>query len=284
MTNAQDDPGKSVNQIFDNTKSQAAKMQELSAEIQKIGNEIDSITANVDEVSCSANNMQECNRSVATYIGELISINEENAKSIEQVKAQTDLTNKSALNIQSATELIASISAQTNLLALNASIEAARAGEAGRGFAVVAEEIRQLADQSKVSSEQINENVQELLNNARYSVEITEKVTASFAEQTQKIVSTSDLFKNLKDEVDQVTGAIQNIEKEINGLDSNKNAMQADVTDMTEFSSETEEHASTTMQRIEQLVQITESCKQATNQIIAVSEELTSNIRKMQGQ
>ena len=65
----------------------------------------------------------------------------EDSKSVERVN---DLTNE-----------ILSISSQTNLLALNASIEAARAGEAGRGFAVVADEIRQLADSSRDTANNI---------------------------------------------------------------------------------------------------------------------------------
>lgn len=59
--------------------------------------------------------------------------------------------------IESILSTLNGITEQTNLLALNASIEAARAGEHGKGFAVVAEEVRKLAENSKIFTGQIEE-------------------------------------------------------------------------------------------------------------------------------
>ena len=68
---------------------------------------------------------------------------------------------KSLSKITMAVTSITTLARQTNLLALNASIEAARAGQHGAGFAVVAQEVKSLADKSRVSSEEIADLVSE---------------------------------------------------------------------------------------------------------------------------
>jgi chromosome segregation ATPase len=77
----------------------------------------------------------------------------------QNAKASIDVLSSQAEQIGRVADMIADIASRTNLLALNATIEAARAGDAGKGFAVVASEVKQLANQTARSTEEISRQI-----------------------------------------------------------------------------------------------------------------------------
>ncbi len=118
--------------------------------VESVANDVSDGFRFAGEMQDRADNLKkqavECKQSAGELIAE-----------IDKALVQSVEDSRQIHNITTLTDDILGIAAQTNLLALNASIEAARAGEAGRGFAVVADEIRQLADNSKATANNIQE-------------------------------------------------------------------------------------------------------------------------------
>ncbi|MGN0480087.1 MAG: methyl-accepting chemotaxis protein, partial [Lachnospiraceae bacterium] len=250
----------------------------IDAKIENVSNEIDVIANNVTLLNQSAVEMRKCNESVEEYIRLLLETNLVNGNYMEKLREQTQKTGDAAESIRSATEIIAGIASQTNLLALNASIEAARAGEAGRGFAVVAEEIGKLAAQSNDSTEKINDIVNNLIENVTVSVELTEQVSHSFKNQSEKIHSTSDLFDKLKNEVGQVSDAIISIKSEVAKLNDNKEEMKHGIGSVVELAEVNDEKAQNTTENVHALEMSVDSCKKAEAKMSFVTDSLLKSI------
>ena len=165
----------SVAASSDNANDISAIMEELSATMEEVSATTNSVSENTTAAEGKVQKMADQTKVMSQYAQdmkkratELEHTATENMNTNEMIGEITTEMNQALENSKSVEKVaqltadILNISSQTNLLALNASIEAARAGEAGKGFAVVADEIRQLADSSRETAnniQTINEQV-----------------------------------------------------------------------------------------------------------------------------
>ncbi|GAA4215447.1 methyl-accepting chemotaxis protein [Sagittula sp. NFXS13] len=123
------------------TETQAATLEQTAAAVEELSNHSRSASNYAQEVGKEAQTTR-----VAA---------EDSSKVVNDVTDAMTRIENSSESISEIISVIDDIAFQTNLLALNAGVEAARAGEAGRGFAVVASEVRQLAQRSAASAQEI---------------------------------------------------------------------------------------------------------------------------------
>ncbi|MGE5582052.1 MAG: methyl-accepting chemotaxis protein [Bacillota bacterium] len=105
-----------------------------------------------------------------------------------KLKDLSDSLNTRSEQIRKILDLLTYISRQTKVLALNANIEAARAGVAGRGFTVVAQEIRELAENSQQSVEDIGNQVNEVRGTLAETVDLVRSFYSLVEEGGSKIM------------------------------------------------------------------------------------------------
>jgi len=144
-------------------------------------------------------------RDAATYgmtsIGKTIQGMQDIKISVEKTAEYIEKLGGRSEEIGQILTVIDDITDQTMLLALNAAILAAQAGEHGKGFSVVADEIKQLADRTSISTQEIGQLIQSVqqevseavdaMKDGLKSVEIGFKVTQEAADALRKIVESA---------------------------------------------------------------------------------------------
>jgi methyl-accepting chemotaxis protein len=277
--------GENVTVSNDNAQDVSSAMEELSATMQEIAATIQTVNDNTESVGKNVVDIADKTGQINNYSQDMRERADSLAKSADENKRTTDemLGNivgtlkkaiedsKSVERVNELTGEILNISSQTNLLALNASIEAARAGEAGKGFAVVADEIRQLADSSRDTAnniQAINEHVTsavyQLIDNSNKIIKYIEETILAdydsfvqagaqynedacyisetmqeFAEKTEKL---KELMKNT---VESIEGISSGVEQSANAVTSSAVSTSQLVEQMNSIDKEMSESRNT---------------------------------------
>lgn len=256
-----------VNQVKE-ASSKAISQGELSAIVfgnsaeatQTLGN----ISDNAQHIAAS--NSESLNSARESLV-ELQSVNKSMEEMLVQIQ-QHDHTIKimgdKSRDIRKIISTIQGISFQTGLLSLNAAVEAARAGEAGKGFSVVASEVKKLSEEANKASEQIANQITDMLSSIDHALAEANKINQA-AEHTMNVSQTAcenygGLIKEFDDNhglLTQITASVEEISAtnmETHGQVSNIRDLSTVVGERTTSSEQIAVNLQTTSESLQQLV------------------------------
>tara|TARA_R110000868_G_scaffold5065_6_gene31244 strand:- start:28029 stop:29666 length:1638 start_codon:yes stop_codon:yes gene_type:complete len=175
----------------------ATGSHEMSLTIQEVAGNAERAAGAAREADDNARRGLQTMQDTQQRITDLANSINQSSDVIRGLQAETD-------SIGSVLDVIRGIAEQTNLLALNAAIEAARAGEQGRGFAVVADEVRTLASRTQESTQEINNMISRLQEQAVQAV-------SSMEQNARNSETTSEMSKQASETIASISSAVSTI-------------------------------------------------------------------------
>ena len=199
----------------------SSSIAELSATIKEVANNADNLSIATDETLSAMEEMRSSVKEVEASAKESAKLSqkvmtdastfgmgsiEKTIEGMKNIKSSVEKTNDFVKKLGVRSEeigkilnVIDDITDQTTLLALNAAILAAQAGEHGKGFSVVAEEIKDLAERTAFSTQEIGSLIQSVQQEVKGTVQAMGEGLKSVDEGLKLSREASDALKKILD-------------------------------------------------------------------------------------
>lgn len=246
-----------VTRILEATTQQAASTTQQSSAVSETTTTVEEIKNIAQQVAQQASTVARDSERTLAVAREGSEAVAESVSSMRNIHIQMGSIAQTILTLSERTQAIGGITRtvseladQSNMLALNAAIEAARAGEQGRSFAVVADQVRKLAERSKVATVQVQEILNEIQHVTNNAVMVTEEGTKQVEEGVKLSDKAGTVIQHIATEIEhtvhmntQMAAAFQQQKVGIEQIGQAMYAIQQATQQVLESTNQTEDAA-----------------------------------------
>jgi len=198
------------------------------------------------------------------------------ASEVIALKDNVEILSTQSEKIKEIVSTIKAIADQTNLLALNAAIEAARAGEAGKGFMVVADEVRMLANKTKLATEEIANTIETISNSMKALSKQLQEKSAKAVEVQEAMKQSGKTIEEIRENIHTITEIASEISTFVEEQEEALNVVKEEVMEVSRETErfnlifkELENSAFNTEQTIDSIIQRISQFKLGENTVIS---------------